>query len=110
VRPHAAGFLREEGHCQVVREEGNAGVSRWNVWLTPIHAAASQQVFPFLTILERIFLEKMPVKNGKNIFCESGENSCRKCTHDFLEKIIALFGRCMIVAFRIDLRLQSPKI
>ncbi len=59
--PHAAGFLREEGHCQVVREEGNAGYAAG----TSGSLQFTQQVFSFLTILEQIFLEKIPVKNGE---------------------------------------------
>jgi hypothetical protein len=58
VRPiNIMGFLREEGHCQDVREEGNAGVSRRNVWLTTNHAAGIFISYRFATgIFSRKFL------------------------------------------------------
>jgi hypothetical protein len=62
----------------------------------------AQQVFPFFTILGQKFLEKIPVAI---IFSRK------------FRQIIALFSRCIIVAFRMEivafkmnLHLQSPKI
>ena len=73
--PPAAGFLHEEGHCQDVREEGNAGVSRWNAWFTSNHAAGISISHHFDTIIfSRKFLW--------HFF--SQENSCSTY---FLEKI-----------------------
>ena len=73
--PPAAGFLHKEGHCQDVREEGNAGVSRWNAWFTSNHAAGISISHHFDTIIfSRKFLW--------HFF--SRENSC---SNYFLEKI-----------------------
>ncbi len=105
MRPHATGFLLwQEGHCQDVSEEGNAGVSRWKVWLTPNHAAGISISYQFATgIFSRkflwqlcsrenycciLFLEKIPVAIffSRKFLLQyfSRENSCGNY---FLEKI-----------------------
>ena len=83
LRPPAAGFIHEERHCQDVRVEGNAGVSRWNVWFTPNHAAGISISYHFGTIIfSRKFLW--------HFF--SRENSCSSY---FLEKnhVTIVFSR-----------------
>jgi hypothetical protein len=78
--PPAAGFLHEEGRCQDVYEEGNAGVSRWNVWFTPVLAAGISISYHFGALFF-----------SRKILCQffSRENSC---SASFLEKIpVALF-------------------
>jgi hypothetical protein len=49
--PPAAGFLHEEGHCQDACEEGNAGVSRWNLCFTPDLAAGISISYHFCTLI-----------------------------------------------------------
>jgi hypothetical protein len=49
--PPGAGFLDEEGLCQEGREEGNAGVSRWNLWFTPDLAAGISISYHFGTLI-----------------------------------------------------------
>ena len=65
--PPAAGFLHEEGRCQDVCEEGNAGVSRWNVWFTPDLAAGISISYHFGTLFF-----------SRKVLCQffSRENSC----------------------------------
>jgi hypothetical protein len=65
--PPGAGFLDEEGLCQEGREEGNAGVSRWNLWFTPDLAAGISISYHFGTLFF-----------SRKILCQffSRENSC----------------------------------